>query len=153
EDQVGLDIEVRPAGMALVLEDVQLIGAASNEAEGGGIIGQVDRLRLRAVDASQVDAELLIEEDEDVVIPRKRELLPRLVREEGVKLAGEAVVVPLVLISQQRIVDGEPVAGICGKGGAVVGVAGKAQQPASDIGERDRDRRALIEAGRIMVPL
>src|SRR6187402_2712168 len=69
------------------------------------VLGQPERVEvdlrcLRVVNAAQVDDELAVDVDEDVIVAAEVEELAPLVRERGVKLDGEGIVVGVALVAE-----------------------------------------------------
>ena len=83
----GVDAEVRLGGVALGVEDVEVVRDALDEAEGV----EVDRTAGHAVDAAEVDDEVAVDEDPHVVVALEGEGLAAVVDELGVDLGREVV--------------------------------------------------------------
>jgi hypothetical protein len=97
------ELVVGVGGVALGLEDDDLVDLADLQVEIGGLGGvQGDAAALGAVDAAEVDGELLVDEDPDVVVPGEVELLSALVFEPVADLAREVEVLGVALVRRSR---------------------------------------------------
>jgi hypothetical protein len=92
--QLGFDTEFGFGGVALGKEDIQRIVPVPDEVEGV----QVNCAGLSPVDATQVDDQPVVDEDEHIIVSDESEGLPSEVGEGGMELVGEVVVMPVVLV-------------------------------------------------------
>src|SRR5690606_21963619 len=103
----GVDAEVRLAGASLGLEEIEVVALTHGEPD---LVGDRVELHLRAegaVDPTQVDHQTIVDEDEDVVVPREPEHLAALVAELRVDLGREVEVVLTPLVAEARVVHRE----------------------------------------------
>jgi hypothetical protein len=96
----GVDSNVRFDRVPFRKKQVERVDAIWGEAELRGAGIEVHLIRLRLVHATEVDDELVIEEDEDIVITFEREDFPAAVDEPGMDFDGEVEIVVSTLIAE-----------------------------------------------------
>src|SRR5262249_10318345 len=89
ERQRGIHPEIRRAGVALSVKELERIHIALLDSETARVLIEIDLGRDRRVEPAQVDREPAIDEDPKIVVAREPERLAALVFELGMKLGGE----------------------------------------------------------------
>ena len=103
DGDAGLELKGGLRDVPLGKKQVQAIGLADGQAQAI----EVDRARLRRVDAPEVQHQALIDEDPEIVVAGELQHLAATIGKSSVELKREVVVMRASLVAEQLPVDGE----------------------------------------------
>lgn len=103
--------------MALHVKHIEVHHIAGPDAQRSRQFVQRDLGALGAVDAAQVDHQLVVKEHPHIIVAMERKARAGDIFEAGVDLYGEVIVVFVALVAEERAVNGEKPVGWSAVGG------------------------------------